>query len=54
MRKGAKGIAILAPMIFKKKADDKEAEDEQTRVFGFRTAYERLSRDLRPRFCVPV
>jgi antirestriction protein ArdC len=39
VRKGAKGIAILAPMIFKKKADDKATEDEQTRVFGFRTAY---------------
>ncbi|MFZ0593575.1 MAG: ArdC-like ssDNA-binding domain-containing protein [Bryobacteraceae bacterium] len=39
VRKGAKGIAILAPMVCKKKADGQEAEDEETRVFGFRTAY---------------
>jgi hypothetical protein len=39
VRKGAKGIAILAPMVCKKKVDGQEAEDEQTRIFGFRTAY---------------
>ena len=40
VRKGAKGIAILAPMVSKKKAEAEDAEeDQQTRVFGFRTAY---------------
>lgn len=39
VRKGAKGIAILAPMVSKKKAEGEDTEDEQTRVFGFRTAY---------------
>ena len=39
VRKGAKGIAILAPMVCKKAAADSDSEDEQTRVFGFRTAY---------------
>jgi len=39
VRKGAKGIAILAPMVFKKRTDDVETEDEHTRAFGFRTAY---------------
>ena len=39
VRKGTKGIAILAPMICKKRTQDAESEDEQTRIFGFRTAY---------------
>lgn len=39
VRRGAKGIAILAPMVVKKRNDDTESEDEQTRLFGFRTAY---------------
>ncbi|HKD04876.1 MAG TPA: ArdC-like ssDNA-binding domain-containing protein [Bryobacteraceae bacterium] len=39
VRKGAKGIAIFAPMVFKKKSNDEESEDEHTRAFGFRTAY---------------
>jgi antirestriction protein ArdC len=39
VRKGAKGIAILAPMVCKKRTDDAESEDEQTKIFGFRTAY---------------
>ncbi len=39
VRKGAKGIAILAPMVCKKAAADADTEDEQTRIFGFRTAY---------------
>jgi antirestriction protein ArdC len=39
VRKGAKGIAILAPMVCKKKTEDHDTEDEQTRVFGFRTVY---------------
>ncbi|PWT96939.1 MAG: DUF1738 domain-containing protein [Terriglobia bacterium] len=41
VRKGEKGIVILAPMVGKKRRpDDQElAEDEQTRVFGFRAAH---------------
>jgi antirestriction protein ArdC len=39
VRKGAKGIAILVPMVCKKTTEDHDTEDEQTRVFGFRTAY---------------
>ena len=37
--KGAKGIAILAPMVGRKKSDDQLTEDEQTRLFGFRAAH---------------
>jgi hypothetical protein len=37
--KGAKGIAILAPMVGRKKSDDELTEDEQTRLFGFRAAH---------------
>jgi antirestriction protein ArdC len=39
VRKGEKGIAILAPMAGNKKADDELTEDAQTRVFGFRAAH---------------
>ena len=39
VRKGAKGIAIFAPMVGKKTATGEDTEDEQTRLFGFRTAY---------------
>jgi len=39
VRKGAKGIAIFAPMVSKKNAKGEETEDEQTSLFGFRTAY---------------
>jgi hypothetical protein len=38
VRKGEKGIVILAPMVGRKKSDD-ELTDEQTRVFGFRAAH---------------
>ena len=38
--KGEKGIVILAPMVGCKRSDKPElAEDDQTRVFGFRAAY---------------
>jgi len=37
--KGAKGIAILAPMVGKKKSAEELTEDEQTRLFGFRAAH---------------
>jgi len=39
VRKGEKGIVILAPMVGRKKSGDQPAEDEQTRVFGFRAAH---------------
>lgn len=40
VRKGEKGIAILAPMVGRKRAsDDASAEDEQTRLFGFKSCH---------------
>ncbi len=39
VRKGEKGIVILAPMVGKKKAMDDLVEDEQTRIYGFRAAH---------------
>src|SRR4029077_20951551 len=39
VRKGEKGIVILAPMVGHKKSDDALTEDEQTRMFGFRAAH---------------
>src|SRR6266853_6218270 len=39
VRKGEKGIVILAPMVGRKKSDGELTEDEQTRVFGFRAAH---------------
>ncbi len=39
VRKGEKGIVILAPMVGKKKTESELTEDEQTRVFGFRAAH---------------
>lgn len=41
VRKGEKGIVILAPMVGRKRSCQDEAleEDEQTRLFGFRAAH---------------
>ncbi len=39
VRKGEKGIVILAPMVGKKTESAEMADDEQSRVFGFRAAY---------------
>ncbi len=39
VRKGEKGIVILAPMVGRKRSDDVLTEDEQTRPFGFRAAH---------------
>jgi hypothetical protein len=39
VRKGEKGIVILAPMVGRKKSDDEITEDTQTRLFGFRAAH---------------
>lgn len=39
VRKGEKGLVILAPMVGRKKSDNELTEDEQTRVYGFRAAH---------------
>src|SRR5229473_3169505 len=39
VRKGEKGIVILAPMVGRKKTDDTLTTDEQMRLFGFRAAH---------------
>jgi hypothetical protein len=55
VKKGQKGIRILAPMLGTKRKKDSEAEKDITKhnqpvLVGFRSAYvfDRLSRDLRP------
>jgi N-terminal domain of anti-restriction factor ArdC len=59
VKKGERGIRILAPIVGVKRKKDEEAEKDITKqntrvLVGFRNAYvfERLSRDLRPRFYV--
>jgi antirestriction protein ArdC len=41
VRKGEKGIAILAPMVGRKRGseDEQPSEDERTRVFGFKACH---------------
>ena len=39
VKKGERGIAIFAPVVVKKRVEDEEGEDAQTRLYGFRTAY---------------
>ncbi len=39
VRKGQTGIVILAPMAGRKRAKEELAEDEETRLFGFRAAH---------------
>jgi hypothetical protein len=62
VKRGEKGIFILAPMIGKKRKERKEEEavadadsksDGEARFYGFRAVhvFERLSRDLRPSLC---
>ena len=58
VKKGERGIRILAPVIGIRRKMDEEAETDirtqnQAVLVGFRAAYvfERLSRDLRPGFC---
>jgi antirestriction protein ArdC len=38
VRKGEKGIVIIAPMVFRKK-ETEPTEDQETRGYGFRSAY---------------
>jgi hypothetical protein len=59
VKRGEKGIFILAPMIGKKrneeeaKADTDNKSNGEARLYGFRAVYvfDRLSRDLRPSLC---
>jgi hypothetical protein len=60
VKKGEKGIRILAPIIGTKRKEQEEAEKDLTRqhvpvLVGFRAAYvfDRLSRDLRPARFLP-
>lgn len=39
VRKGEKGIVILAPMVHRRKTETAFTEDEQARLFGFRAAH---------------
>jgi hypothetical protein len=61
VKKGEHGIRILAPMIGVRRKKDEEAEKDirtqnQAVLVGLCAAYvfERLSRDLRQRFCTPM
>lgn len=51
VRRGEKGIAILAPMFFK----DKTQDGSETKRIWFKVVYvfDRLSRDLWPSLCAP-
>ena len=59
VKRGEKGILILAPMVGKNRKNNEDAEhvgdakQPESKVFGFRAVYvfERLSRDLRPSLC---
>jgi hypothetical protein len=59
VRRGEKGIFILAPMVGNRRKNDASAEqaehakDNQPRLYGFRAVYvfDRLSRDLWPSLC---
>ena len=61
VRRGEKGIFILAPMVGNKRTKDENAEPnadaKETRrnLYGFRGVYvfDRLSRDLWPSLCAP-
>ena len=60
VKRGEKGIFILAPMIGKKRDQEEEStagadgkSNGEAHLYGFRAVYvfDRLSRDLRPRLC---
>jgi hypothetical protein len=59
VKRGEKGIFILAPMIGKKRKEEEATPDTdsesdgEARLYGFRTVYvfDRLSRDLWPSLC---
>ena len=61
VKRGEKGILILAPMIGRKKTDSAaestvDAKQSQAQLYGFRAVYvfDRLSRDLQPSLCALV
>jgi N-terminal domain of anti-restriction factor ArdC len=53
VKKGEKGILILAPIVRRKSENEEDQKECSTSVAGFRAAYvfDRLSRDLRPSLC---
>jgi antirestriction factor ArdC-like protein len=59
VKRGEKGIFILAPMIGKKRKEEETPAEEdkksngEARLYGFRAVYvfDRLSRDLWPSLC---
>ncbi len=56
VKKGEKGILILAPIVRAKCQNVEQTEtDESSTAVGFRAAYvfDELSRDLRPSLCAP-
>jgi len=60
VKRGEKGIFILAPMISRKKTDGaaestSDAKKSTAQLFEFRAVYvfDRLSRDLRSSLCAP-
>jgi hypothetical protein len=61
VRRGEKGIFILAPMVGNRRKNSaseeptEDAKENQPRLYGFRAVYvfDRLSRDLRPSLCAP-
>jgi hypothetical protein len=61
VKRGEKGIFILAPMIGKKRNEEEATAEKdkrsngEARLYGFRAVYvfEGLSRDLRPSLCAP-
>ncbi|MGB6801220.1 MAG: hypothetical protein WBE31_03080, partial [Candidatus Sulfotelmatobacter sp.] len=55
VRKGEKGIAILAPMFFKDITRTADGSEGETKRIWFKVVYvfDRLSRDLWPSLCAP-
>jgi N-terminal domain of anti-restriction factor ArdC len=60
VKKGEKGIMILAPMVGRKKIDGAaeptaDTKENTSQLYGFRAVYvfDRLSRDLWPSLCAP-
>jgi len=53
VKKGEKGIAILAPLVRRKECARESETSKECHIFGFRAVYvfDRLSRDLRPSIC---
>jgi hypothetical protein len=61
VKRGEKGILILAPMVGQNREKNADAQSEdakqpESKLFGFRAVYvfDRLSRDLWPSLCAPM